>query len=171
MNHHILAIESSCDETSAAVYTTESGLLSNEIYSQIACHAGYGGVVPEAASREHMEKIIVITQDALNNAKISFDQIDTVAVTCKPGLPGSLMIGVSFAKAIAYAGHKKLIGIDHLEGHVFSACIENTVPFPFLSLTVSGGHSALYLVHDFGKFEIIGYALDDAAGEAFDKTG
>lgn len=165
----ILAIESSCDETSAAVYTTSQGLLSNEIYSQIKSHAKFGGVVPEAASREHMEKIITVTEKALNDAHVSFKEIDTVAVTCKPGLPGSLMIGVSFAKAIAYAGQKKLIGIDHLEGHVFSACIENNVSFPFLSLTVSGGHSALYLVHDFGKYEIIGYALDDAAGEAFDK--
>lgn len=168
-NQIILAIESSCDETSAAVYTTANGLLSNEIYSQIKCHAGYGGVVPEAASREHMEKIITVTEKALSDANVTFDQINTVAVTCKPGLPGSLMIGVSFAKAIAYAGQKKLIGIDHLEGHVYSACIENNVPFPFLSLTVSGGHSALYLVHDFGKYDIIGHTLDDAAGEAFDK--
>lgn len=169
MNHTILAIESSCDETSAAVYTTQNGLLSNEIYSQIKCHANFGGVVPEAASREHMEKITVIVQKALDDAQTSFDQIDTVAVTNKPGLPGSLMIGVSFAKAIAWASNKNIIGVDHLEGHVFSACIENQVPFPFLSLTVSGGHSALYLVHDWGKFEIIGSTLDDAAGEAFDK--
>lgn len=169
MNHKILAIESSCDETAAAVYTTEQGLLSNEIYSQIKQHALYGGVVPEAASREHMEKITVVTESALSSANVSFEQIDTVAVTNKPGLPGSLMIGASFAKAIAYAGGKNIIGIDHLEGHVFSACIENKVPFPFLSLTVSGGHSALYLVHDYGVYDIIGYALDDAAGEAFDK--
>lgn len=169
MNHKILAIESSCDETAVAVYTTENGLLSNEIYSQIKQHAAYGGVVPEAASREHMEKITIMTDQALNVANISFEDIDTIAVTNKPGLPGSLMIGVSFAKAIAYAGKKKIIGIDHLEGHVFSACIENKVPFPFLSLTVSGGHSALYLVHDYGVYDVIGYALDDAAGEAFDK--
>lgn len=169
MNHKILAIESSCDETAVAVYTTENGLLSNEIYSQIKQHAAYGGVVPEAASREHMEKITIMTDQALNVANISFEDIDTIAVTNKPGLPGSLMIGVSFAKAIAYAGKKKIIGIDHLEGHVFSACIENKVPFPFLSLTVSGGHSALYLVHDYGIYDVIGYALDDAAGEAFDK--
>ncbi|MBM17759.1 MAG: tRNA (adenosine(37)-N6)-threonylcarbamoyltransferase complex transferase subunit TsaD [Epsilonproteobacteria bacterium] len=169
MNNRILAIESSCDETAAAVYTTKEGLLSNEIYSQIEQHAKYGGVVPEAASREHMKKITIVTQQALENAKMSFSDIDTIAVTSKPGLPGSLMIGVSYAKALAYASNKKIIGIDHLEGHVFSACIEHKVPFPFLSLTVSGGHSALYLVHDYGTYEIIGYTLDDAAGEAFDK--
>lgn len=169
MNYKILAIESSCDETSAAVYTTKKGLLSNEIYSQIQQHIKHGGVVPEIASREHMEKIITITQQALNTAQTSFDDIDVVAVTSKPGLPGSLMIGVSFAKAIAFSGNKKLIGIDHLEGHVYSACIENKVPFPFLSLTVSGGHSAIYLVHDYGKYEIVGHTIDDAAGEAFDK--
>lgn len=170
MNQHtILAIESSCDETSAAIYTTKHGLLSNEIFSQIACHSNFGGVVPEVASREHMEKIITVTQQAMNHAKITFETIDTVAVTNKPGLPGSLMIGVSFAKALAYAGDKHIIGVDHLEGHVFSACIDNKIPFPFLSLTVSGGHSALYLVHDWGSYEIIGSTLDDAAGEAFDK--
>lgn len=168
MNHKILAFETSCDETSAAVYTSEQGLISNEIYSQ-AIHAQYGGVVPEVASREHMEKITVITNEALKKANISLDDIDTIAVTSKPGLPGSLMIGVSFAKALAFANNKKIIGIDHLEGHVFSACIENNVPFPFLSLTVSGGHSALYLVKDYGIYEIIGETIDDAAGEAFDK--
>lgn len=168
MNHKILAIESSCDETSAAVYTTKQGLLSNEIYSQ-AVHAQYGGVVPEVASREHMEKITVIVQAALDKSGISLNDIDTVAVTSKPGLPGSLMIGVSFAKALAFAANKKLIGIDHLEGHVYSACVEHDVPFPFLSLTVSGGHSALYLVRDYGEYEVIGETIDDAAGEAFDK--
>ncbi len=168
-NSIILGIETSCDETSAAVYTTTQGLLSNEIYSQIQQHAKHGGVVPEVASREHMEKIIVVTNKALQQANITFNDINTIAVTSKPGLPGSLMIGVSFAKSIAWASNKNIIGIDHLEGHVYSACIEHKVPFPFLSLTVSGGHTALYLVHDFGNYEIIGYTLDDAAGEAFDK--
>ncbi len=165
----ILGIESSCDETAAAVFTTEKGLLSNELYSQIQSHAHSGGVIPEQASREHMEKIVTIVESALNKANKTLNDIDTIAVTHKPGLPGALMIGVAFAKSIAFAGNKKLIGIDHLEGHVFSACIENSVTFPFVSLTVSGGHSALYLVHDFGKYEILGSTLDDAAGEAFDK--
>lgn len=168
-NYTILGIETSCDETAAAVFTTDQGLLSNELFSQIQSHAHSGGVIPEQASREHMEKIIVIVQNALKTSLKTFDEIDTVAVTHKPGLPGALMIGVAFAKALAFAGNKKLIGIDHLEGHVFSACIENQIPFPFVSLTVSGGHSALYLVHDFGSYEILGNTLDDAAGEAFDK--
>ncbi|MBP6892128.1 tRNA (adenosine(37)-N6)-threonylcarbamoyltransferase complex transferase subunit TsaD [Candidatus Babeliales bacterium] len=168
-NYTILGIESSCDETAAAVFTTEQGLLSNELFSQIQSHAHTGGVIPEQASREHMEKIITIVHDALSKANKTLDDIDTIAVTHKPGLPGALMVGVAFAKALAFAGNKKLIGIDHLEGHVFSACIQNEVPFPFVSLTVSGGHSALYLVHDFGKYKILGSTLDDAAGEAFDK--
>lgn len=168
-NFTVLGIESSCDETSAAVYQTEQGLLSNELFSQIQTHAAIGGVIPESASREHMEKIIVIVNDALRKAKKTFDDIDTIAVTHKPGLPGALMVGVSYAKALAYAGNKRLIGIDHLHGHVFSACIENNVPFPFVALTVSGGHSSLYLVRGFDDLEILGSTLDDAAGEAFDK--
>ncbi len=168
-NLTILAIESSCDETAAAVYTTQAGLRSNQLFSQVKSHAHYGGVVPEVASREHMEKITIITQQALDVAQVQLPEIDAIAVTCKPGLPGSLMIGVSFAKALAYAGNKKLIGIDHLEGHIFSACIEQQVPFPFLALTASGGHSALYLVSDFGSYQMLGCTLDDAAGEAFDK--
>jgi N6-L-threonylcarbamoyladenine synthase len=168
-NFTILGIESSCDETAAAVFTTEQGLLSNELFSQIQSHAHTGGVIPEQASREHMEKIITIVNDALSKANKTLDDIDTIAVTHKPGLPGALMVGVAFAKGLAFAGNKKLIGIDHLEGHVFSACIQNEVPFPFVSLTVSGGHSALYLVHDWGAYEILGSTLDDAAGEAFDK--
>ncbi|MBI2353206.1 tRNA (adenosine(37)-N6)-threonylcarbamoyltransferase complex transferase subunit TsaD [Candidatus Dependentiae bacterium] len=169
LNQIILAIESSCDETAAAIYSSSQGLLSNEIISQISSHAKFGGVIPEVASKEHMKNIITITEQALEIAKTSFQEIDIVAVTHKPGLPGSLMIGVSFAKAIAYTGSKKIIGIDHLQGHIFSACLENSVSFPFLSLTVSGGHTALYIVHNFEKYEIIGYSLDDAAGEAFDK--
>ncbi len=168
-NLTILGIESSCDETAAAVYTTTDGLLSNELFSQIPFHAATGGVIPETASREHMEKIIVVTQQALSKASKTLDDIDVIAVTSKPGLPGALMVGVAFSKAVAFASNKKLIGVDHLEGHVFSACIENNVPFPFLALTASGGHSSLYLVHDFGNYEILGTTLDDAAGEAFDK--
>ncbi len=170
MNTHlILGIESSCDETGAAVYGTEKGLLSNELYSQVDLHAWHGGVIPELASRLHMEKIGIIVQSALDKAGVTLDQIDTIAVTNKPGLPGALMIGVSYAKGLAFAGNKKLIGVNHLEGHVFSACIENNVPFPFICLTVSGGHSSMYLVTGFGQYELIGHTIDDAAGEAFDK--
>ena len=167
--HLILGIESSCDETGAAVYDSAQGLLSNELYSQVDLHAWHGGVIPELASRLHMEKIGIIVQTALDKAGVILADIDAVAVTSKPGLPGALMIGVSFAKALAFAENKKLIGINHLEGHVFSACIEQTVPFPFLCLTVSGGHTSLYLVTNFGEYQSIGHTIDDAAGEAFDK--
>jgi len=165
----VLGIESSCDETSAAVYSSSQGLLSNELYSQVDLHAWHGGVIPELASRLHMEKISIIVQKSLTQASLEFKDVDVVAVTSKPGLPGALMIGVSFAKALAFAGNKKIVGINHLEGHVFSACIENNVPFPFLCLTVSGGHTSLYLVTGFGEYVVIGHTIDDAAGEAFDK--
>lgn len=167
--NYILGIESSCDETGAAVYHPQKGLLSNELYSQVDLHAWHGGVIPELASRLHMEKIGIIVQKALHAAQVSLDDIGTIAVTTKPGLPGALMIGLSYAKGLALAGDKKLIGVNHLEGHVFSACIDHDIPFPFLCLTVSGGHSSLYLVHGFGDFELIGHTIDDAAGEAFDK--
>ena len=169
MKHVILGIESSCDETAAAVYTTEKGLLSNELFSQIKLHEKHGGVIPEIASKAHLEKIVPVIELALEKAGVTFDNIDTVAVTTKPGLPGSLSVGTSFAKSIAWSGNKKIIGINHLEGHVFSACIENDVPFPFLALTVSGGHSALYLVKDYGDYDLVAQTIDDAAGEAFDK--
>ena len=169
----ILAIESSCDDTGAAVYVTENKdnkMLSSVLYSQIKNHKKFGGVVPEIASRSHLEKIRSIVESALNNAQISLDNIDIIAVTHKPGLPGSLLVGLSFAKALAWSKGKKLIGVNHLEGHIFSACIENNIPFPFLCITASGGHTALYIVHDYGKFELLGQTLDDAAGEAFDKV-
>ncbi|CDK30857.1 tRNA (adenosine(37)-N6)-threonylcarbamoyltransferase complex transferase subunit TsaD [Candidatus Babela massiliensis] len=169
----ILAIESSCDDTGAAVYVTENKdnkMLSSVLYSQIKNHKKFGGVVPEIASRSHLEKIRSIVESALNNAQTSLDNIDIIAVTHKPGLPGSLLVGLSFAKALAWSKGKKLIGVNHLEGHIFSACIENNIPFPFLCITASGGHTALYIVHDYGKFELLGQTLDDAAGEAFDKV-
>ena len=165
----ILAIETSCDETAAAVYTSQAGVLSNVLYSQIELHQKFGGVVPEIASRSHLEKIEPIVQQALDQAEHTLDDIDAIAVTNKPGLPGSLLVGVSFAKAVAWANDKPLIGVNHLEGHAFSACIEHSVQFPSICLTVSGGHSALYLLHDFGKYSLIGHTRDDAAGEAFDK--
>lgn len=165
----ILAIESSCDETAAAVYATGQGMLSNELFSQIELHKQFGGVMPEIASRSHLEKIGPIVQAALQKAGKTLDDIDVIGVTNKPGLPGSLLIGVSFAKALAYAKNKPIIGIDHLEGHAFSSMIEHNVPFPHLCLTASGGHSALYLVKGYGDYEVLGHTIDDAAGEAFDK--
>jgi len=165
----LLAIETSCDETAAAVFTTELGVLSNSIYSQTELHKQYGGVVPEIASRSQLEKIIPITQQALSQAGISLEQITTIAVTHKPGLPGSLLVGLCFAKALAWAKNIPIIGVNHLEGHAFSACIEHNIPFPFLCLTASGGHTALYSIQDWGIYTTLGHTLDDAAGEAFDK--
>ncbi len=166
----ILAIETSCDETAAAVYSTEKGVLSSVLFSQIEMHKQFGGVVPELASRAHIEKIDFIVKEALTTANVSLNEIDIVAVTNKPGLPGSLLIGTCFAKALAGSLNKKFMGVNHLEGHAFSACIENSIPFPFLCLTASGGHTSLYIVHDFGNYTTIGNTLDDAAGEAFDKV-
>lgn len=165
-----LGIETSCDETAAAVYCSQDGILSNYLFSQIDLHKIYGGVVPEIASRSHMEKIEPIIKTTLEMAQVDIENIDIIAVTHKPGLSGSLLIGMCFAKSLAWVLNKKLIGVDHIEGHIFSACIENTIPFPFLCITASGGHTAMYLVTDFGQYEMIGHTLDDAAGEAFDKV-
>ncbi len=164
-----LGIETSCDETAAAVYQEKKGILSNVLFSQINIHKDFGGVIPELASRSQLEKIGSIVQSALKHAECSFTEIDIVAVTNRPGLPGSLLVGVCFAKAIAWAAKKKLIGINHLEGHAFSSFLEHKVPFPHLCLTASGGHTSLYLIKEFGEYEILGETQDDAAGEAFDK--
>ncbi len=145
-------------------------MLSNILFSQAPLQEKYGGVVPEIASRSHLEKIEPIVQEALRTAHTSFESISTIAVTHTPGLPGSLLVGLSYAKALAWAGNKNIIGINHLEGHIFSACIEHIIPFPFLCITASGGHTALYIVHDSGSFTLLGQTLDDAAGEAFDKV-
>lgn len=142
---------------------------SNVLFSQTALHQAYGGVVPELASRWHLEKIQGVLADALAKAQISLDDIDVIGITNRPGLPGALLIGLCFGKSIAWAKNKRLIGIDHLEGHAFSANIDNNIPFPFLCITASGGHTSLYLVHGFGDYTTIGSTLDDAAGEAFDK--
>lgn len=164
-----LGIETSCDETAAAVYHSEKGLLSTALFSQIELHKNFGGVVPELASRSQLEKINVIVEEALKKAQLSLEDITTIAVTNKPGLPGSLLVGVCFAKAIAWAKKKKLIGINHLEGHAFSAFLDNDIPFPHLCITASGGHTSLYLIKGFGDYEVLGQTQDDAAGEAFDK--
>lgn len=168
-NLTILGIETSCDETAAAVYTTERGLLSSVLHSQTALHVPFGGVVPEVASRSHIEKITPIVKQALNDADKQLSDIDVFAVTTKPGLAGSLLVGLCFAKALAYAQQKALVAVNHLEGHIASAHLEHEIPFPYLCMTASGGHTALYLVKDFGEYELIGKTVDDAAGEAFDK--
>lgn len=169
-NFNILGIETSCDETAAAVYSSSKGILSNAIYSQIELHQKYGGVVPEVASRAHLEKMPLIIDQALTEAKLKLEDIDIIAVTNKPGLAGSLLIGLCYAKGIAWSENKKIIGVNHLEGHIFSACIENNIEFPFLCLTASGGHTALYYVTGYGDYKLLGQTLDDAVGEAFDKV-
>jgi len=168
-SYFTLGIETSCDETAAAVYHRERGILSNVLFAQIDIHKNFGGVIPEIASRAHIEKINEIVAESLERASISFEDIDTIAVTNKPGLPGSLLVGVAFAKAAAWASGKKIIGVNHLEGHAFSSFLENPVPFPHICITASGGHTSLYLIKNFGEYEVLGQTRDDAAGEAFDK--
>ena len=165
----ILAIETSCDETGAAIYSSEKGILSNALYSQIDLHKASGGVIPEVASRSHLEKITLIVNQALTQINLTLDDIDVIAVVNRPGLPGSLLVGLCFAKALAACKQKKIIGINHLEAHLYSTFLEHNVPFPHLCLTASGGHTALYLIEGFGTYELVGKTLDDAAGEAFDK--
>ncbi len=167
----ILAIESSCDETAASVVKNGREVLSNVISSQIALHTLYGGVVPEIASRKHIEKINQVVQQALDEAGVTLQEITAVAVTYGPGLVGALLVGVSAAKAIAFAAGKPLLGIHHIEGHISANYIENKeLEPPFLCLVVSGGHSHLVLVKGYGEYEILGQTRDDAAGEAFDKV-
>lgn len=167
----ILAIESSCDETAAAVVKNGRCVLSNVISSQIALHTVYGGVVPEIASRKHIEKINQVIAEALQQAGVTLDDIDAIGVTYGPGLVGALLVGVAEAKAIAYARNLPLVGVHHIEGHVSANYIENLeLEPPFLCLIVSGGHAHLVIVKDYGEFEILGRTRDDAAGEAFDKV-
>lgn len=167
----ILAIESSCDETAASVVKNGREILSNIISSQIALHTLYGGVVPEIASRKHIEKINQVIEEALKQAQVTLKDIDAIGVTYGPGLVGALLVGVAEAKAIAYAAGKPLVGVHHIEGHIAANYIEHPeLEPPFLCLVVSGGHTHLVRVEDYGKFEIIGRTRDDAAGEAFDKV-
>ena len=167
----ILAIESSCDETAAAVVVNGREVRSNVISSQIALHTLYGGVVPEIASRKHIEKINQVITQALEDADTTLEEIDAIGVTYGPGLVGALLVGVAEAKAIAYAAKKPLVGVHHIEGHICANYIENKELEPsFLCLVASGGHTHLVKVADYGKYEIIGRTRDDAAGEAFDKV-
>lgn len=167
----ILAIESSCDETAASVVKNGRKVLSNVISSQIELHKLYGGVVPEIASRKHIEKINQVIEEALTEANVTLDDLDAIGVTYGPGLVGALLVGVAEAKAIAYAKKLPLIGVHHIEGHISANYIENKeLEPPFICLVVSGGHTHLVCVKDYGEYEIIGKTRDDAAGEAFDKV-
>lgn len=167
----ILGIESSCDETAAAVVRNGREVLSNVIASQIDLHAQYGGVVPEIASRKHIEKINQVMEEAISQAAVSLKEIDAIAVTYGPGLVGPLLVGVSAAKAVSFATGIPLVGVHHIEGHISANFIENeALKPPFVCLVASGGHSHLVVVKDYGKYEIIGQTRDDAAGEAFDKV-
>ncbi len=166
----LLAIESSCDETAAAVVQDGRTILSNVISTQEAVHAAYGGVVPEIASRKHLEVITPVLEEALRSASVTLEQIEGIAVTQGPGLAGSLLVGISAAKAIAYARRLPLAGIHHIEGHLFAVFLEKPVDFPFIALVVSGGHTHLYRVDGVGSYRTLGQTRDDAAGEAFDKV-
>ena len=167
----ILAIESSCDETAASVVKNGREVLSNVISSQIELHKLYGGVVPEIASRKHIEKINQVIEEALEEANVTLDDLNAIGVTYGPGLVGALLVGVAEAKAIAYAKNLPLVGVHHIEGHISANYIENLeLEPPFICLVVSGGHTHLVCVKDYGKYEIIGRTRDDAAGEAFDKV-
>ena len=166
----ILAIESSCDETAMAIVEDGRKILSNTVYTQIAIHTMYGGVVPEVASREHIKKVTYVLDDALKQAGITLDDIDAVAVTKEPGLIGSLMVGVNTAKTISLCFNKPLIYVNHIHGHIYANYLEEDFTFPLLALVVSGGHTELVLMKDHMDFEILGETLDDAVGEAYDKV-
>ena len=167
----VLGIESSCDETAAAVVKDGKKILSNVVSSQVDFHKKYGGVVPEIASRKHMESIVPVIKEALEEAELTLDEIEGIAVTQGPGLVGSLLIGISLAKSIAYVKKLPLIGINHLEGHLHAIFLEEVnLEFPFIGLVVSGGHTNLYQVKAMGNYKFLGQTRDDAAGEAFDKV-
>lgn len=167
----VLGIETSCDETAAAVVRDGREILSSVISSQIATHRRFGGVVPELASREHLDKIVPIVEEAFAAAKVTKQDIDGIAVTNGPGLIGSLLVGVSYAKAMAFALNKPLVGVNHIEGHIYSVCFENPpINYPAMALIVSGGHTNLFFLPEPGKYKVLGRTRDDAAGEAFDKV-
>jgi N6-L-threonylcarbamoyladenine synthase len=167
----VIGIETSCDETAVAVYDADRGLLAHRLYSQIALHQAYGGVVPELASRDHVQRLLPLVREALADAGSDRDSIDGVAYTAGPGLIGALLVGAGFAASLSFAWGKPALGIHHLEGHLLAPLLEPNPPdFPFLALLVSGGHTQLIDVAALGAYRILGETLDDAAGEAFDKT-
>ncbi len=168
---NILGIETSCDETGIAIYNPEQGLVAHVLHSQIPTHVEYGGVVPELASRDHVQHISTLTRQVMAKASLTPDQITAVAYTQGPGLVGALLVGASFAKSLAFAWEVPTIPVHHMEGHLLAAFLEAEHPkYPFLALLVSGGHTQIIQVNAFGSYQILGQSLDDAAGEAFDKT-
>ena len=167
----VLGIETSCDETGIAVYDDELGLLSHTLYSQVKLHADYGGVVPELASRDHVRKIVPLIRQALKDANTEMADLDGIAYTKGPGLIGALLVGACVGRSLAFAWDKPAIGVHHMEGHLLAPMLEDDAPeFPFVALLVSGGHSMLVKVDGIGRYEVLGESVDDAAGEAFDKT-
>ncbi|MCL4130144.1 UNVERIFIED_CONTAM: hypothetical protein GTU68_025613 [Idotea baltica] len=167
----ILGIETSCDETGVAIYDDEKGLLAHQLYSQVKLHADYGGVVPELASRDHVKKTIPLIQAALNDASMTKDDIDGIAYTAGPGLVGALLVGSTIGRSLAYAWDVPAIPVHHMEGHLLAPMLEDEPPeFPFVALLVSGGHTMMVEVNGIGEYTILGESVDDAAGEAFDKT-
>jgi len=166
----LLSLESSCDETAAAVVRDGRTVLSNIVASQISIHAEYGGVVPEIASRKHLESVSLVVEQALETAGVGLDQVEGVAVTQGPGLAGALLVGISVAKGLSFGRSIPLVGVNHIEGHLLAVFLEAPVEFPFIALAVSGGHSHLYRVDGIGRYTTLGQTVDDAAGEAFDKV-
>jgi tRNA N6-adenosine threonylcarbamoyltransferase len=167
----VLGIETSCDETAAAIVRDGNKIVSSVIASQIETHKRFGGVVPELASREHLDKIVPIVNEAFERAALKTSDVDGIAVTVGPGLVGSLLVGVSYAKAMAFALNKPLVGVNHIEGHIYSVAFENPpVEYPALALIVSGGHTNLFFIPEPGKYKVVARTRDDAAGEAFDKV-
>ena len=167
----VLGIETSCDETGIAIYDDEQGLIANQLYSQIKLHADYGGVVPELASRDHIRKTVPLIQAALKEANLTSADIDGVAYTAGPGLVGALMVGASIGRSLAYAWNVPAVAVHHMEGHLLAPMLEDNPPqYPFVALLVSGGHTQLISVTGIGQYRLMGESIDDAAGEAFDKT-
>ncbi len=167
----VLGIETSCDETGVAIYDSDHGLLSHALYSQVAMHAEYGGIVPELASRDHVRKTIPLIKNALMEANLSADQIDGVAYTVGPGLAGALLVGAAIGRSLGFVWNVPTVGVHHMEGHLLAPMLEANPPsFPFVALLVSGGHTQLVKVERMGSYQILGESVDDAVGEAFDKT-
>ncbi|MAC45528.1 MAG: tRNA (adenosine(37)-N6)-threonylcarbamoyltransferase complex transferase subunit TsaD [Oceanospirillum sp.] len=167
----VLGIETSCDETGLAIYDSEQGLLAHALYSQIDMHIPYGGVVPELASRDHVRKLLPLTKEVMTKANCQAEDIDAIAYTAGPGLIGALMVGASTAQALSLAWDKPCLGVHHMEGHLLAPMLEETPPeFPFVALLVSGGHTQLIEVQGIGQYQMLGESIDDAAGEAFDKS-
>ncbi|NTS78151.1 tRNA (adenosine(37)-N6)-threonylcarbamoyltransferase complex transferase subunit TsaD [Catenovulum sp. SM1970] len=167
----ILGIETSCDETGIAIYDEDKGILSHQLYSQVKVHADYGGVVPELASRDHVRKTLPLIDKALKEAGCTADDIDAIAYTAGPGLVGALLVGSTVARGLAFAWNKPVVPVHHMEGHLLAPMLEDEVPeFPFIALLVSGGHSLLVEVQNIGEYTVLGESIDDAVGEAFDKT-